>query len=171
MSQQQRAELLQEPAFKALSPGIRDDWTAIAAQGLFPPWQRILFRNYPQFTRRLTAALHKAGVPLLLGTDSLGAPLAVPGFSAHQELQLLIESGLTPYEALRTATVNPADFLRKEDEFGTIAVGKRAELLLVWADPLVDIRTLKSPIGVMVRGKWLPSEELQSMLHSLAQQN
>ena len=171
LSRQQRAEMLQEPAFKALSPEIRDDWTAIAAQGLFPPWQRILFRNYPQFTRRLTGALHKAGVPLLLGTDSLGAPLAIPGFSAHQELQLLIESGLTPYEALRTATVNPAKFLRKEDEFGTIAVGQRADLLLVSADPLVDIHTLKSPIGVMVRGRWLPAEELQSMLHSLARQN
>jgi hypothetical protein len=171
LSRQQRAEMLQEPAFKALSPEIRDDWTAVAAQGLLPQWQRIVFRNYPQFTRGLTAALNKAGVPLLLGTDSLGYPLAIPGFSAHQELQLLIESGLTPYDALRTATVNPAKFLRKEDEFGTIAVGKRADLLLVSADPLVDIHTLKSPIGVMVRGKWLPAEELQSMLHSLAQQN
>ncbi|MFZ0863424.1 MAG: amidohydrolase family protein, partial [Candidatus Sulfotelmatobacter sp.] len=133
MSSRQRAKLLQEPAFKALSPDIRDDWTAVAGQDLLPRWQMIVFRNYANFTRRLTSALHKAGVPLLLGTDALGAPLAIPGASAHQELRLLVESGLTPYEALKTATVNPAKFLGKEDEFGTIAVGKRADLLLVSA--------------------------------------
>ena len=168
MSRQQRVTLLQDPAFKALSPDIREDWTAAAGQDLLPRWQMIVFRNYPNFTRRLTSALHKAGVPLLLGTDALGAPLAIPGASAHQELQLLVESGLTPYEALRTATVNPAKFLGKEDEFGTITVGKRADLLLVSANPLVDIHTLQNPVGVMVRGQWLPAEKLQDMLGALA---
>lgn len=168
MSPQERRKLLQEPAFKALPPDIREDWTATAGQDLLPKWQMILFRNYPQFTRRLTGALHQAGVPLLLGTDAMGAPLAIPGASAHQELQLLIESGLTPYEALGTATVNPAKFLGKETEFGTITVGKRADLLLVSADPLVDIHTLKDPVGVMVRGQWLPSEKLKQMLVTLA---
>ncbi|MGA2858094.1 MAG: amidohydrolase family protein [Candidatus Sulfotelmatobacter sp.] len=107
-------------------------------------------------------------MPLLLGTDALGAPLAIPGASAHQELQLLVESGLTPYEALRTATVNPAKFLGKEDEFGTITVGKRADLLLVSGNPLADIHTLQNPVGVMVRGQWLPAEKLQDMLGALA---
>ncbi|MGO9084270.1 MAG: amidohydrolase family protein [Candidatus Sulfotelmatobacter sp.] len=168
MSHQQRVKLLQDPAFKALPPDIRDDWTAVAGQDLLPAWQMIVFRNYPSFTRRLTSALHKAGVPLLLGTDALGAPLAIPGASAHQELQLLVESGFTPYEALRTATVNPAKFLGKEDEFGTITVGKRADLLLVSANPLVDIHALQNPVGVMVRGQWLPAEKLQGMLRTLA---
>ncbi|MGD1082172.1 MAG: amidohydrolase family protein [Candidatus Sulfotelmatobacter sp.] len=168
MRPQERLKLLQEPAFKALPPDIREDWTAAAGQDLLPKWQMIVFRNYPKFTRRLTGALHKAGVPLLLGTDALGAPLAIPGASAHQELQLLVGSGLTPYEALRTATVNPAKFLGKEREFGTITVGKRADLLLVSADPLVDIHTLKNPVGVMVRGQWLPAEELQHSLSGLS---
>ena len=168
MSRQQRMKLLQDPAFKALSPDIREDWTAVAGQDLLPRWQMIVFRNWPNFTRRLTSALHKAGVPLLLGTDALGAPLATPGTSAHQELRLLVESGMTPYEALRTATVNPAKFLGKENEFGTITVGKRADLLLVSANPLVDIRALQSPVGVMVRGQWLPAEKLQDMLGALA---
>jgi Amidohydrolase family len=171
MSPRQRAKLLQEPAFKALPPDIREDWTATAGQDLLPRWQMIVFRNYPKFTRRLTGALHQVGVPLLLGTDAMGAPLAIPGASAHQELRLLVESGLTPYEALRTATVNPSKFLGKEDEFGTITVGKRADLLLVSANPLVDITTLKNPVGVMVRGQWLPSEKLQDVLHTLAHQN
>jgi len=170
MSRQQRMKLLQDPAFKALSPDIRNDWTVAAGQDLLPKWQMIVFRNYPRFTRRLTGALHKAGVPLLLGTDAMGAPLAIPGASAHRELQLLVESGLTPYEAIRTATVNPAEFLGKGDEFGTITVGKRADLLLVSADPLVDIKTLRNPVGVMVRGQWLPAEELRHMLDSLAHQ-
>lgn len=168
MRPQERLKLLQEPAFKALPPDIREDWTAAAGQDLLPKWQMIVFRNYPKFTRRLTGALHEAGVPLLLGTDALGAPLAIPGASAHQELQLLVGSGLTPYEALRTATVNPAKFLGKEREFGTITVGKRADLLLVSADPLVDIHTLKNPVGVMVRGQWLPAEELQHSLSGLS---
>ena len=168
MRPQERLKLLQEPAFKAVPPDIREDWTAAAGQDLLPKWQMIVFRNYPKFTRRLTGALHEAGVPLLLGTDALGAPLAIPGASAHQELQLLVGSGLTPYEALRTATVNPAKFLGKEREFGTITVGKRADLLLVSADPLVDIHTLKNPVGVMVRGQWLPAEELQHSLSGLS---
>ena len=165
---QQRAKLLQGPAFKALPPDIREDWTVAAGQDLLPKWQMIVFRNYPRFTRTLTGALHQAGVPLLLGTDAMGAPLAIPGASAHQELQLLIESGLSPYEALRTATVNPAKFLGKQAEFGTITVGKRADLLLVSADPLVDIDTLNAPVGVMLRGQWLPSEKLRQMLLALA---
>jgi len=169
MTRQQRLQPLQDPAFKALSPEIRDEWTAIAAQDPWPRWQGVLFRNNPQFTRNLTGALHRAGVPLLLGTDALGAPLTIPGASAHQELELLVASGLTPYDALRTATVNPARFLGKEDEFGTIAVGKRADLLLVSADPLMDIHSLQNPVGVMIRGQWLPAEKLQNMLRTLAQ--
>jgi len=78
------------------------------------------------FMKRVTATLHRAGVPLVAGTDALGAPLIVPGISIHEELRLLTESGLTPYEALRTATINPAVFLRKDQEFGTVHVGKRA---------------------------------------------
>lgn len=167
MSPQERTKLLQEPAFKALPADIREDWTATAGQDLLPRWQMILFRNYPRFTRRLAAALHKAGVPLLLGTDAMGATLAIPGASAHQELQLLTKIGLSPYEALKTATVNPAKFLGKEGEFGTINVGKRADLLLLSTDPLVDIHTLKTPVGVMVRGQWLTREELNRMLSSL----
>jgi imidazolonepropionase-like amidohydrolase len=97
----------------------------------------------------------------------MGVPLIVPGASLHRELQLLTESGLTPYEAIRTATINVAVFLGKGEEFGTVAEGKRADLLLVDANPLQDLARLKAPVGVMVRGKWLTREELHQRLTAL----
>jgi imidazolonepropionase-like amidohydrolase len=94
-------------------------------------------------------------------------PFIVPGVSLHRELRILIESGLTPYEALRAATVAPATFLGKKEEFGTIAPGRRADLLLVDSNPLLDIDNLKLMRGVMVRGQWLTEEQLQQMLGAL----
>jgi len=112
----------------------------------------------PAFNMKVAGALHRAGVPLVAGTDARGIPQLAPGTSLHRELQLLHESGLTPYETIRAATVAPAIFLRKEGEFGTVTVGKRADLLLVERNPLQDLSTLKTPLGVMVRGRWLPRE-------------
>ena len=118
--------------------------------------------------KKVVGALHRAGVPLVAGTDAMGVPLLVPGASLHRELQLLTESGLTPYEAIRAATVNPAVFLRKEEEFGTVAVGRRADLLLVAGDPLQDLTPFEEPVGVMVRGRWLAREDLRQRLAALA---
>lgn len=117
--------------------------------------------------KKVTAALHRAGVPLMAGTDAMGFPRIAPGASLHHELQLLTESGLTPYEAMRAATVAPAAFLGKSDEFGTIAVGKRADLVLVDGNPLQDIGRLKHPVGVMTRGRWFTRGQLQQMLAEL----
>ncbi|MGH9159735.1 MAG: amidohydrolase family protein [Vicinamibacteraceae bacterium] len=117
--------------------------------------------------RKVTAALHRAGVPLVAGTDAMGLPLIVPGASLHRELRILIECGLTPYEAIRTATINPAVFLGQDREFGTVAEGKRADLLLVEGNPLQDLTHLRRPMGVMVRGTWIPRNELQQRLAAL----
>ena len=78
-----------------------------------------------------------------------------------------MESGLTPYEALRAATVVPASFLDKEGEFGAISVGQRADLLLVEDNPLEDIGHLRTPAGVMARGRWIGRNELEQMLDAL----
>ena len=102
---------------------------------------------YHRFMKTVVGALHRAGVPLVAGTDAMGFPLIVPGASLHRELQLLTESGLTAYEAIRAATVHPAAFLHKEDEVGSIAVGKRADLLLVDGDPLQDLARLSGRAG------------------------
>jgi len=90
------------------------------------------------------------------------------GSSLLRELELLTESGLTPYDAIRAATVAPALFLGKAGEFGTIDVGNRADLLIVEQNPLKGVGHLKQLIGVMVRGKWLAREQLDHMVENLA---
>ena len=111
--------------------------------------------------------MHDAGVELLLGSD---APqiFNVPGFSIQDELRMLVAAGLSPYEALRTGTVNPARFFNAEDEFGTIAVGKAADMILLNSNPLADIANVADRAGVMVRGRWLPASEIQKRLAAIA---
>jgi hypothetical protein len=106
-------------------------------------------REFAKF-QELTGKLHRAGVPLLVGTDS-PEPQVTPGFSLHQELELLVESGLTPAEALRAATLNNAAALRQTDRLGSIAVGKLADIVLLSANPLDDIRNTRK-IDLVWRG-------------------
>jgi imidazolonepropionase-like amidohydrolase len=105
-----------------------------------------------------------------LDSEGMGAPFIIPGVSLHQELGLLEESGLTPYEAIRAATVVPAQFMRKGTEFGTVAPGKRADLILVEGNPLQDLGSLRNLRGVMVRGIWLPRQKLDEMVAGLISQ-
>ena len=111
--------------------------------------------------RRLILALHDSGAGLLLGSD---APqiFNVPGFSAHRELDILVAAGLTPYEALQTGTSAVAKFLGSNT--GVVAVGKEADLILLDANPLEDIRNSRRIHGVMLRGQWLPASELEQRL-------
>jgi len=155
-----RQTLVSDPAMDYLRADIRSRWLRMRQQ--VPSHYR-----YTDFNKKVVHALHRAGVPLMAGTDAMGFPLITPGSSLHRELQLLVKSGLTPYEVLRTATVVPASFLGKEREFGTIAIGKQADLLLVEDNPLENIGHLRTPLGVMVRGKWFSRSELQQMLDAL----
>ncbi len=119
------------------------------------------------FDRWILKGLHAAGVQLLLGTDALGGIGIVPGYSVHDELRILVENGFTPYEALLTGTVNAAGVIEKmtgEGNFGTIEVGNRADLILVRANPLEDIITIKEPLGVMAAGRWYPGEQLSELI-------
>lgn len=118
------------------------------------------FRASFRYQMALTAALQRAGVRLMLGTDAGGPETVIPGISAIRELELLVLSGLTPYQALRTATSNPAAVWHQESEFGTLVVGARADLLLLDANPLDDVRNVRRRSGVMIRGNWLPESEL-----------
>jgi imidazolonepropionase-like amidohydrolase len=102
-----------------------------------------------------------AGAPLLAGTDTPN-PYVVPGASLHQELALFVAAGLTPYAALRTATVDAADFLG-DPHAGRIAVGAHADLVLLDADPFADIHALDHINGVMVRGGWLGPDRLRAL--------
>ncbi len=115
---------------------------------------------------KMINALHNAGAKLLLGTDC-GNPFVFPGWSLHEELQNFISAGLTPYEAIKAGTKNAAEHLGKSDEFGTVEVGKRADLILIDDNPLKDVSNVKKISGVMVGGMWFSKQELDGMLQQL----
>ncbi len=134
----------------------------------FPPSAAPGFFDRFHVLEKLTKAMQDSGVRILTGTDT-PAPCAVPGFSLHDELQDLVAAGLTPYQSLRAATANPAEFLvGKNADFGTIAAGKQADLVLLDANPLENISNTRKIAGVMLHGQWLPAARLQSILQSLA---
>ena len=124
------------------------------------------FRKADEIRSNLTSRIHEAGGRILLGTDTPNV-FTIPGFSIHAELANLVIAGLTPYEAIRSGTANPAEFLGVET-FGIVAPGKRADLVLVERNPLENIANLKEIAGVMAGGRWVPAEELQSMLDDVA---
>jgi imidazolonepropionase-like amidohydrolase len=163
--------VLNRPEMKYMPPRTVEVWGENTN-----PYMRFRNLNIERFWRQfkllqtLTKGFRDAGVRLLAGTDAMN-PSVVPGFSLHDELRELVASGLSAYEALRTATANPAEFLRAGAEFGTIAEGKRADLILLDGNPLSDVNIASRRLGVMVRGRWLPQSELQKGLDELASSN
>ncbi len=116
--------------------------------------------------KKLTKAFDSAGVKLIVGTDALNVG-TVPGFSTHDELQELVEAGLSPYHTLRAATANASAFLGSTPCIGQVRRGCVADLLLLDANPLSDIANTRRIAGVVLRGRWLPRQELDRILQSL----
>ena len=116
-------------------------------------------RDYLEIRKKLTLALHEAGAGLLLGAD---APQIFnpPGYSAHRELELLVESGLSPFEAIKTGTVNVGNYLGEPNQTGMVATGYRADLILLNVNPLESIPFGENLEGVMVDGTWYWSGDL-----------
>jgi imidazolonepropionase-like amidohydrolase len=108
--------------------------------------------------------MHRAGIPFLAGTDTPPGVYVFPGFSLHEELQRFLAAGFTPMEALQTATLNPAKFLGMDDRLGTIEKGKLADLVLLDANPLDDIRNTQKIAAVIVNGRYLSRADLDKML-------
>jgi len=127
------------------------------------------FEDNLEILNTLIFELNQAGVPLLLGSDSFGT--LVPGFSAHRELELMVEAGLTPYQALRTGTVNVAAYLEESDHAGTLEVGKRADFILLSENPLIDITNARTVEGVYTQGVWHTQADLNVMLEEAATGN
>lgn len=117
---------------------------------------------YYQTTFDIVSTLHRAGVGILAGTDGPGSCL-VPGASLHEELENLVRAGLSPLDALRTATLEPARFMGLSDSLGTIKPGNIADLVLLEADPLSDIRNARLVAGVIVDGRWISSKDIERM--------
>jgi imidazolonepropionase-like amidohydrolase len=160
-------EIAARPEMKYLPVAMREQWRKGAQQFRGPDFDPARGRRFVELRRRLLRALRDAGAGLLLGAD---APQVynVPGFATLRELESLVAAGLTPFQALQAGTRNPAIALGVPESFGTIEVGRRADLLLLEADPLSDIRNVWKRAGVVVAGRWLPAAELDAKLEEYA---
>lgn len=115
------------------------------------------------FELNLIGKMNEKGVKLLAGTDFPNA-YVFPGFSLHDELSLMVKGGISELDALRAATLNAAKFMNRENDFGSIAVGKLASLVLLNKNPLENIENSKSIETVILRGKVFDKKELDFML-------
>jgi imidazolonepropionase-like amidohydrolase len=137
-------------------------------QGRLVNWQgqQSWRRNVLQpFLLTMSKALHDAGVPLLIGTD-----MTVEGMlpsHIHRELEILVEAGLTPFEALEAGTKNAAisvERMGRNGNFGTVEIGQRADLILIKENPLENVSHTRNRIGVMARGQWFPQAKLDGLV-------
>lgn len=159
-------EFMKEPESKYMNKQTVNQWIESKKTLMAnPQYDATKIDNFIKLRRKLIYECQKNGVGLLLGCD---APQVfnVPGFSTHNELKYLVDAGLTPYQALRTGTVNVAKYLNLVDA-GTIRPGAIADLVLINGNPLTDITNTKKVEGVMVRGKWLSKAEIDAGLKKL----
>ena len=117
---------------------------------------------------QVVGKMSAAGLPVMAGTDS-AAPNVIPGFSLHEDLAYLVQAGMTPMQALQAATAKPAEFLHRSAEQGTIAIGKRADLVLLDANPLDDIHNAEKIRAVILYGKLLERGDLDALLTDVEQ--
>lgn len=161
-------ELAARPQMAYLPPDLVQDWVQ-SKQGRVRTINQEpgSGRRLVDLRNRMVRIMHEEGVGLLLGSD---APqfFNVPGFSLHDELKYMVDAGLSPYEALHMGTIAPADFFNAEDEFGRIAVGLAADLVLLAENPLENVAAAAMPLGVMVRGEWLDRGRIDAGLEAIA---
>lgn len=145
-----------------LPPKARTRWNA-AADKAGSTAVDPAYAAFAEWSLSMVARLHEAGVPIMAGTDTpIG--LLTPGFSLHLEMEMLVRAGLSPMDALAAATVRPAEFFGRENEMGTLEAGKSAELVLLNANPLDDIRNTRNINAVVTRGELLDRATLDDML-------
>jgi hypothetical protein len=153
---------LADPQADSIPPDIRGSWLGSRSS---KPSDRFV----PELAtlKKLTSAMSQAGVPLLAGTDSPGGGM-VPGASLDDDLDQLVAAGLTPFQALSTATRTPGEFIHRfvprAEGFGSIAPGQSADLVVLDANPLTNIQNARHVIGVMVRGRWFERSELYALV-------
>jgi imidazolonepropionase-like amidohydrolase len=161
-------EMIRWPEMRYMPQQVRDHWVRSKKEyGARADFQPAAARRLVELRRELTKRLHDAGAPLALGSD---APqfFNVPGFSIHHEMAMMVAAGLTPFEVLVTGTRNPAIYFGTPEEFGTVETGRRADLILLEANPLDDIGNVRRLSGVMVRGRWLPENTIRERLEEIA---
>jgi hypothetical protein len=164
-------ELSGRPELRYISEEMLENWkeaTTNFRENIGHTYERA--GRYREIRLQLMKALHDEGVGIILGSD---APQwwNVPGFAIHRELKTYVEAGLTPFEALRTGTVNVARFLEIGDSAGTVEEGNSADLILLAGNPLENIGNVEHIEGVFIRGEWLSKEVLQERLDQIAGRN
>ena len=156
--------LANDPRLRYVKPSWKKSWLSMTnGAGNVPAKDWAARKETVRREKALVGRFQKAGVGILAGTDDSN-PYVMPGFSLHDELVMLVESGLTPLQALQTATLNPAKFFNQLGSIGTIAQGKFADLALLDANPLTDIRNTKRIGAVVVNGRFLNRQDLDSIL-------
>jgi len=127
-------------------------------------------KPYLEFRQMLLKTLYDAGVPILMSSDSPQV-FNVPGFSIHNEIKSMHESGLKALDILRSGSRNVARYFEREGEFGVLEKGASADFVLVSGNPLEDLNQLKYVKGVMLRGQWIDQEKLQTELERIKEKN
>jgi hypothetical protein len=160
--------LLALPEMAYVPSYISDGWILEAGSG--PAADSVTGLLMVRVHRRILRSLTMAGVGVLMGTDTPGF-FHIPGFSLRHELRSLLAAGLTPYEILVTGTRNVSEYARKElleeSNFGMVVQGNRADLILLRANPFDDLEALWDQEGIMVRGRWMDRDEIESRLAEL----
>jgi hypothetical protein len=165
-----RVDFEQHPQRKYIFPGIWQSWDPkLGRRQPFSDEQLKQLKVVQEKTSALVKLMQSSGVGLLAGSDS-GASnnFTFPGWTLHRELELLVESGLSPMEALQTATRNPARFLGELPQNGTVEPGKTANLVLLTANPLEDIKNTRKIDAVVLKGKLLTRADLDKLLEDVA---
>lgn len=155
----------ENPTLRYISAPERRQWESVRTAAAQSTGAAERLRAQTMFRQRIgvVPAMERAGVGLLAGTD-MASPFLVSGFSLHQELELLVAAGLSPAEALRTGTLNPARYLNATDSLGTAGRGKLADLVLLSANPLEDIRNTQRIQAVVLNGRYLDRRALDELL-------
>ena len=158
--------LSDRPEVRYMPPEVVDRWRE-AVDTRLASTDIEINRRVAALRRNILAALHEGGANIALGTDSPQI-FSVPGFAMYHEMALYAEVGMTPYEVLEIGTRRPAEYFDAADQFGTIAVGRRADLILLEANPADDIGSVRNRVGVMVNGRWIPADEIERRLREIA---
>ncbi len=163
------SELLRQPEMKYMPKTTLEDWERRKNQSIDPDtgFNEAQWQQFITIRQMLIKRLQENGHGMLLGSD---APqlFNVPGFSVHHEIAGLERAGLTPLEIIRSGTLNPAKYFGMEEVFGEVKEGLAADLILIEANPLEDLKALQQLSGIIVQGKWLPKSEIDIKLLKIA---
>ncbi|GMQ29089.1 amidohydrolase family protein [Algoriphagus confluentis] len=162
-------ELRQQPEMFYLPGQLTTQWyntkSKLEADGVLAEAK---VKPYLEFRQKLFLDLHKAGVPMIMSSDSPQV-FNVPGFSIHREIESMSKAGMSNYEILKTGSVNCADYFEESGEWGVLKPGAAAEFVLVQKNPLEDLTTMQKPQAIMIQGKFIQRDELQLQLNLIRQ--